>query len=187
MGMPPVHAARNDARPGDIDEDEALGGRCLLARWSICVLFAAVAVPAIADRCKVRYAEVVDIDRCGTAQLPDFRVTFTGTTQPRPNLPLLCWNYNVTARNGPASATLSHCHTGELGGEDEFRLDGKPYLFVHGVAEGCRQHANGSVSRVRQGDAFIPGTRDSAALRSFQDEQARASARCLRSAEPSTR
>lgn len=140
-------------------------------------LMAALQTASAAD-CRAAFGEIVDLDPCQTVALPRFDVTFTGTSQPNDGIPLLCWNYRITAKKTAASTEVSQCHTGELGGERDFVLDGKPYTFLFDLSKVCQRSAQGHWAPQHRGHAFLPGTRDSKAVRAFSEKAHKAESAC---------
>jgi hypothetical protein len=80
---------------------------------------------AAAQQCKANFGELIDVDRCGGAEVSVLKIRFLGVSQREPNLPLRCWNYEVAF--GAERTFVNYCHTGELGGTQEFQLGGRKY------------------------------------------------------------
>ena len=108
---------------------------------------------AAAPSCKFAYGAVADLDRCATATLPGFEVRFTGYTQPNPNVPLSCRNYE--ARRGGETATFKQCSTGVLGGAAAFTLGAKTYIVVFDVGDGCAKTRGGNFAPAVRGHVFF--------------------------------
>jgi hypothetical protein len=155
------------------------------AKYLLCLcLLAAALRPASATDCRAGFGEIIEMPACSHAVLPRFEVQFTGTSAPNPGIPLICWNYRITAKNTATVAEVSQCHTGELGGEREFQLDGKTYTLLFDLSEGCRRAAQGHWIAQRSGHAFLPGTRDAKAVRTLRDKRHKAESACYRRGQP---
>ena len=137
------------------------------------LLLATFAGTAAAKDCAVGYGKLAELQRCGRVELPDFVVESAGTSQPIANVPLICWHYRIDAKETGTSTEIRQCHTGALGGEQDFSLDGHTYTVLFDLREDCGRLANGSWAPLREGHAFLRGTRDSDAahrLRRRSDE-----------------
>lgn len=143
----------------------------------LCALMVASSTASAAS-CRAGFGDITDMRKCETVALPRFIVQFIGTSQPTPGIPMLCWNYRITAKETAASTEVSQCHTGELGGEREFQLDGKPYTFLFDLSKGCQRSEQGYWAPQQRGHAFLPGARDSRAVRTLRDREQKAEAAC---------
>ena len=150
-------------------------------------LLTAVMQPALAAGCTARFGEIIEMAACNVVALPDFEVRFVGTSQPNPGIPLTCWNYRITATKSQASTDVSQCHTGALGGEQEFNLDGKAYTVLFDLSQGCARSQHSQGTRAYLGHAFLPSTRDSKAVRALRQKVERAESACDRRERAATK
>jgi hypothetical protein len=75
---------------------------------------------------------------------------------------------------------VSQCHAGESGGERDFDLGGKPYAVLFDLSKGCTRSQQGRGTSAYRGHAFLPGTRDSKAVRALRHKLERAESACNR-------
>lgn len=130
-----------------------------------------------AEDCRYRYGEPAELGRCKRVELPDFTVEATGTSRPNARIPMTCWHYRVSAP--AATAEFKQCHTGVLGGEQNFMLDGKTYTVLFDLRASCERTPSGNWAPQRSGHAFLPGARDSDAARTLRRRNDEAEQACF--------
>lgn len=152
-----------------------------MMRIPLLTLAAALAVgnASAAEDCHFRYGEPAELGRCKRVELPDFTVEAAGTSQPAPGIPMTCWHYRVAATKSAATAEIKQCHTGELGGEQNFTLNGKTYTVLFDLRAECAKLPNGRWAPQRSGHAFLPGARDSDAVRKLRQRNDEAERACF--------
>lgn len=141
-----------------------------MPRTSLLTLALALAASGAhaAEDCRYRYGEPAELARCKRVELPAFAVESDGTSQPVPGRPMTCWHYRVSARDSAATAEIRQCHTGVLGTEQNFTLDGKTYTVLFDLRADCGRLPNGRWAPLRSGHAFLPGARDSETVRKLR-------------------
>jgi len=147
--------------------------RRMLTALLICFVSACAAKT---QKCARSYGDVVEVEGCSSVKLPDFSVSFVGDSQPMENLPMQCWNYEVS--NDAEKATFQQCHTGALGGATNFILAGKSFTVVFDVAAGCKQLPSGSWVPETSGHAFYAGVLSTKDLVNMGQEQDQGLADC---------
>jgi len=89
------------------------------------------------EECRVQYGEVIAFDSCPVARLPDLTIQFKGISRPNPKYPIACWNYELSPNNPGTALPIEHCHTGMLGGNQDFTLGDGQYTIVFDLMRQC--------------------------------------------------
>jgi hypothetical protein len=83
------------------------------------------ALSANPTTCQAKLGEWFD-KQCRTTEVEGMTLRFTGTSRPYPQVAMACWNYEV--EQGEEKTSFKQCHTGVLGGTQEFKLGGREFV-----------------------------------------------------------